>query len=762
MKSIMKPPNIPDKTSTVSTLIFVFLATLLIPSITMTADAREHRVGEDHPFKTISAAAAVALPGDTITVHAGIYREWVNPPRGGTSDENRITYQAAKDETVVITGSDPAKGWEKVSGDTWKLVVPNHSFGKFHPYVEKVEGDWFDGQGRNHHRGGVYLDDVSLNESANLDAVKQPGETPIWYAKVDGVSNELPQSLMNVAWFKTSTGIPVPAVSAIKRVRITDQPCSEGGQYAGLITHRSSLRFEEVDFGSGTETVEIRAAAPSGAGGLIELRLDTIEGEILGSSEISVTGGAQEWKTFQISIKKTTGKKTLSVLFKQKPVAKPDPETWGKNTTIWARFPGVNPNEANVEIGVRPTVFTPTKTNIDFITVRGFKLRNAATNWAAPTAGQVGLISAYWNKGWIIENNEISNSRCAGIALGKYSDEWDGKRGTKEGYDLTIDDASKKGGWTKEKIGGHIIRNNHIHHCGQVGIVGSLGCAFSTVHGNVIHDINLASPFGGAEMAGIKFHGAIDVKISHNHIYRCGYVAGIWLDWMCQGAQITGNLMHDNDLDCGDLFIEMQHGPLLVSNNLLLSKAEMYIVSKGIAFAHNLILSPLGHESYDSRTTPFHKPHSTEIAGIQEGNGGDHRFYNNIFVAPAGLQGIDHAVLPCFAAGNVFLKGAKASRFDEEMLLKPDFDCGWKLMEKPDGWYLTITLDPKWRDEIARQLVNTKRLGKAVIPKMAFEEPDGSAIVIETDYQGRQRNTGNPLPGPFENVGVGPVTYKVW
>jgi alpha-N-arabinofuranosidase len=191
----------------------------------------------------------------------------------------------------------------------------------------------------------------------------------------------------------------------------------------------------------------------------------------------------------------------------------------------------------------------------------------------------------------------------------------------------------------------------------------------------------------------------------------------------------------------------MQHGPLLVSNNLLLSKAEMYIVSKGIAFAHNLILSPLGHESYDSRTTPFHKPHSTEIAGIQEGNGGDHRFYNNIFEDPAGLQVIDNAVLPCSAAGNVFLKGAKASRFDVEKILKPDFDCGWKLMEKPDGWYLTITLDPKWRDEI---------------PKMAFEEPDGSDIMIDTDYQGRQRNTENPFPGPFENVGVGPVTYKVW
>jgi hypothetical protein len=83
-------------------------------------------------------------------------------------------------------------------------------------------------------------------------------------------------------------------------------------------------------------------------------------------------------------------------------------------------------------------------------------------------------------------------------------------------------------------------------------------------------------------------------------------------------------------------------------------------------------------------------------------------------------------------------------------------------MEKPDGWYLTITLDPKWRDEIARLPVNTKRLGKALIPKMAFEEPDGSDIMIDTDYQGRQRNTENPFPGPFENVGVGPVTYKVW
>ena len=68
------------------------------------------------PLRTISAAALTGQPGDTVTVHAGIYRERVDPPRGGESDTKRITYQAAPGEKVTITGSEPFKGWEKVSG----------------------------------------------------------------------------------------------------------------------------------------------------------------------------------------------------------------------------------------------------------------------------------------------------------------------------------------------------------------------------------------------------------------------------------------------------------------------------------------------------------------------------------------------------------------------------------------------------------------------------------------------------------------------
>jgi len=80
-------------------------------------------------------------------------------------------------------------------------------------------------------------------------------------------------------------------------------------------------------------------------------------------------------------------------------------ESDSKTTTIWANFHEFDPNKELVEINVRPAVFYPQKTGIDYITVCGFKLTQAATTWAPPTAEQMGLIGPNWSKGWIIENS---------------------------------------------------------------------------------------------------------------------------------------------------------------------------------------------------------------------------------------------------------------------------------------------------------------------------------------------------------------------
>ena len=97
----------------------------------------------------------LAQAGDVITVHEGVYRERISPPRGGESDQKRIVYQAAPGEKVVIKGSEVVKGWEKVQNDTWKASVPNSFFGDFNPYRDLIRGDWFDAQGTgaSHRRG---------------------------------------------------------------------------------------------------------------------------------------------------------------------------------------------------------------------------------------------------------------------------------------------------------------------------------------------------------------------------------------------------------------------------------------------------------------------------------------------------------------------------------------------------------------------------------------------------------------------------------
>ncbi len=70
-------------------------------------------------------------------------------------------------------------------------------------------------------------------------------------------------------------------------------------------------------------------------------------------------------------------------------------------------------------------------------------------------------------------------------------------------------------------------------------------------------------------MAGIKFHAAIDTLIANNHIYNT--CLGLWLDWMAQGTRVARNLFHDNSRD---LFVEVNHGPFVVDNNLFLSGAK--------------------------------------------------------------------------------------------------------------------------------------------------------------------------------------------
>ncbi len=241
---------------------------------------------------------------------------------------------------------------------------------------------------------------------------------------------------------------------------------------------------------------------------------------------------------------------------------------------------------------------------------------------------------------------------------------------------------------------------------------------------------------------------------------------------MAQGARVTRNLLHDND-GSQDLFFEVNHGPFMVDHNICLSrfpgKSETHWqsrhsvldVSQGGAYAHNLFLAGVLFHNELRRDTPFMKAHSTAVAGLHNIPGGDDRFYNNLLVN-RGFDGYDKAGLPSWMKGNVFLNEAQPSPSEESPLLRPDFDPGIKLIEKPDGLYLEITLDRAWAEPASRPLVTTDLLGKAKIPDLPYLQPDGSPYRLDTDYFGNKRNAKSPFPGPFEWSAGGKQVLKVW
>lgn len=158
-------------------------------------------------------------------------------------------------------------------------------------------------------------------------------------------------------------------------------------------------------------------------------------------------------------------------------------EVGERTTTLYANFQGADPNDALVEFNVRRACFFPERTGIDYITVKGFEMAQAATPWAPPTAKQWGIIGPNWSKGWIIEDNVIHDSKCSGVSLGKEETTGDNdftKWGRKPGYQYQMEAVFKALaiGWSKEKVGSHIVRNNVIYDCGQNGVVGHMGSAF--------------------------------------------------------------------------------------------------------------------------------------------------------------------------------------------------------------------------------------------------------------------------------------------
>jgi hypothetical protein len=125
-----------------------------------------------------------------------------------------------------------------------------------------------------------------------------------------------------------------------------------------------------------------------------------------------------------------------------------------------------------------------------------------------------------------------------------------------------------------------------------------------------------------------------------------------------------------------------------------------------------------------------------------------------------GLKTYNKAKLPVWISGNLYYNGALPSSKDVNLTNDSIYNPQLKLQEGENG-YLQFTLNQSYKNQ-QLQLVTTALLGKAKIPKAAFDNPDGSALKIDTDYLGNKRSETNPSAGPFENLPTGDVKLKLW
>jgi hypothetical protein len=464
------------------------------------------------------------------------------------------------------------------------------------------------------------------------------------------------------------------------------------------------------------------------------------------------------------------------------------------HTTIWANFQGADPNAELVEINVRRSVFYPAEHHIDYITVRGFELAHAACPWTPPTADQPGLIGPNWAKGWIIEDNVIHDAKCSAVSLGKEAStghNYATLRKDKPGYQYQLESvfSARRIGWDREHIGSHVVRRNTIYDCGQNAIVGHLGCVFSTIEDNHIFNIALKREFYGYEIAGIKLHAAIDVIIRHNRIHDCSL--GTWLDWQTQGTRVTRNIFYGNKRD---LFVEVSHGPYIVDHNVFASPASLESFSQGGAYVHNLVCGTVLLVPVVERPTPYHVPHSTQVAGYAAIVGGDDRYIGNVFLGgdgaaygpgsrfgegagygtagydghPASLAEYleqvddpsrgDHerftdAKQAVYIRDNVYGPGAEPYEGEEATVLE---SAAVRVVEEDDAVYLETDLPAEFDQARVGPVTG---LEPVRFVGAEFEERDGSPARFDVDLVG-DRWTG--AAGPIAGLVSGSVRTRVW
>jgi Carbohydrate binding module (family 6)/F5/8 type C domain/Glycosyl hydrolase family 30 TIM-barrel domain/Glycosyl hydrolase family 30 beta sandwich domain len=142
-----------------------------------------------------------------------------------------------------------------------------------------------------------------------------------------------------------SAAATIEAESFDDQSGVSVQHCADGsgcGDSIGYSDDGDYLSWGRVHFGDGAQSVSVRVASHS-SGGTLELRLDSPNGALVGTLQISGTGGWDNWTTLTAPINGASGIHSLYLVFRGDP---PETAVSGIANLNWIRFvaPGAPPD----------------------------------------------------------------------------------------------------------------------------------------------------------------------------------------------------------------------------------------------------------------------------------------------------------------------------------------------------------------------------------------------------------------------------------
>jgi len=306
-------------------------------------------------------------------------------------------------------------------------------------------------------------------------------------------------------------------------------------------------------------------------------------------------------------------------------------ENGGGKVMIKANFGKSNPNESLTEIPVRSSGISALE-NVNYIALDGIHVSQVVSAISSIYGKQGGAIETGGGTHWIIQNCTVDNCSGVGISIGN----------TGKTYPEASPRNPEFSNYKEiEKVGHHVIRNNHILNCGQAGIFGLAGGTASLINGNLIEKINTEGLYTGTESAGIRLAVAIDAVIKGNLIRQIkgkqGF--GIYLGPLFQATRISENIISDTGADA--IYLFNSHGPALVDNNVLASGNQAgksgvkMLASEANVFIKNLFYNcSFTNERQPGKSvaTSNYLPHTLVIKQTIPSLNIDHRWFGNVFV----------------------------------------------------------------------------------------------------------------------------------